>query len=126
MTGLDKIKPNLPDIVSWVLTFFGTATKSQVREEIKGLYGPDVKLSLSDPLHRRTRGADAVTDVIIKQNGEFTSESFTYLLTDDAHLLINGTAIWKNARHAFSFVVEIQAAESPARAIVVNQIFLKL
>jgi hypothetical protein len=53
-------------------------------------------------------------------------ESFTYLLADDTHLLVNGTAIWKNARHSFALVIELDDTGPSVGAVIVNQILHKL
>jgi hypothetical protein len=126
MSGLDQIKPRLREIISWVLQFFGNTLKSHSPEAIKELYGLDVKLSLPDFVKPRTRGSEAVTKVLIDQNAEFTPELFTFMLTEDSHLLVSGTAVWKNARHGFTFAIEIDTSGSSPRALLVNQVFLKL
>jgi hypothetical protein len=126
MSRLAEVKSSLPQIVAWVLDFLGETLKGAAPEEIKQLYGPKAKLSLPGGFGGRFLGSEPIAQKLVSLKTEFTKESFTYLLADDAHLLVNGTAIWKNARHSFALVIELDESGPSVRAVIVNQIFHKI
>jgi hypothetical protein len=126
MSRLAEVRSALPEVVAWVLDFLGETLKGVAPSAIKELYGPKAKLSLPDGLTRRFLGADQIAQKLVSLKTEFTKEGFTCALADDTHLLVNGTAIWNNARHAFALAIELDDTGPSVRAVIVNQLLLKI
>jgi hypothetical protein len=115
----------LPEIVAWVLDFLGETLKTSAPPRIQELYADGAKLSMPQGFLRRVLGAEQIAKKLVDQKAEFTKEGFSYLLVDDVHLLVTGTAVWQNSRHAFALVVELSTGEPSVRAIVANHIIHK-
>jgi hypothetical protein len=89
-------------IVRVVLEVFSETLKANDWEELKRICSPAVKLSEG---MQRILGPPDFASFFRKANSEFTAESFSFLVTDDCHLIVNGFCVWRNARHVFSLVL---------------------
>jgi hypothetical protein len=95
-------------IVRAVLEVFSETLKTNDWEELERLCSPAVKLSEGT---RRLQGPSDFASFFRKANSEFTAESFSFMATDDHHLITNGFCVWKNARHAFSLVLHCEESD---------------
>jgi hypothetical protein len=102
-----------------VLAHWAATVKAGDPDAINGFYLPTSKSSiLASGITEQKFEGKAVSSVL-KNDGEFVADSYSYIVTSDGNILVTGTGVWQNRRSSFTFVFQ-PSADPPYTIWLVN------
>lgn len=107
MADRAEVVAELKDLVERILSAFSRTLKSTNDDDLEKLFTDESKMTVE----KRVLGGKDIVRLLRRLNCEFTAEKYTYILTAEDQVIVNGFCVWGNSSTAFSMDLNLDIAK---------------